>query len=243
MINSLSTPLFVMRGRATTPNTTLFWQEPMAGDPPENMATELERPKALERIVFCDDGLRQRVAARHPQTALDLAYLSQLGRFAEKPDFDSRRAFTLTNSDELPALAGLLEAFPDVTFSVAALTLMSEKLHALARAHPNLVLFPSANQSRIREELERASIYLDINGGAQVLDVVKAAYHLGLVVIGAAAYAKAPDYERVAPTTESLHADVAAAVASPEGRARALDELHRQRGPISTAEDYRRILG
>ena len=242
IINSLSHPLFVMRARAARPNTTLFWQEPMPGDPPENMATELDQPKALERIVFCDERLRQKVAARHPHTALDLAYLSHLGQFADKPDYDARRAFTLTNSDELPELAGLLEAFPDVTFSVAALTLMSEKLHALARAHPNLVLFPSANQSRIREELERASVYLDINGGAQVLDVVKAAYHLGLVVLASARFAKAPDYERIAASPDALAADLAAVVASPAGRAQALDELRRRRGPLSAPEDYRRLF-
>jgi accessory Sec system glycosyltransferase GtfB len=45
LINSLSHPLFVMRKRASEPNTTLFWQEPMPGDPPGNMATELERPR------------------------------------------------------------------------------------------------------------------------------------------------------------------------------------------------------
>ena len=242
LINSLSHPLFVMRRRAARPNTTLFWQEPMPGLPPENMMVELEQPKALRRIVFADESLLEKVAAAYPGTALDLAYLSPLGQFVDKPDYDARRVFTLTNSDDLPWLAELLEAFPDVTFSVAALTLMSEKLHALGRRFRNLVLLPSATRRRVLEELEKASVYLDINAGAQVLDVVAAAYHLNLVVLASGQHAKAQDYECVLPTADELKEQLAAIVASPEGRARTLDRLHTQRGPLSTAEDYRRLL-
>jgi len=243
LINSLSYPLFVTRKRASTPNTTLFWQEPMPGDEPENMATELKQPKALERIVFGDEKLLHTVAGRHPDTVLELRYLSHLGQFAEKRRFDERRGFTLTNSDELPALVELLEAFPDVAFSVAALTLMSAKLHELGRRYPNLILTPSITHRRIREELDRASVYLDINAGAQVLDVVKAAYYLDLVVLALAPQAKAPDYSLTFRNADELRARLSAVVTSPQQRAQALDELHRLHGPQSTAADYRRLLG
>lgn len=242
LINSLSYPLFVTRRRAAQPNTTLFWQEPMPGDVPGNMATELDEPLALERIVFFDERLRQKVAARYPDTAVDLTYLSHLGQFADKHGYDPRRAFTLTNSDDLPALVELLEAFPDVTFSVAAVTLMSEKLHDLGRRYPNLRLTPSANHAQIRDELDKASVYLDINAGAHVLDVVPAAYYLDLVVLALAPQAKAPGYSRTFATTEELAAHLSAVIASPRNRAAALDELHRQHGPLSTPADYHRLF-
>lgn len=242
LINSLSYPLFVVRKRASEPNTTLFWQEPMPGDPPGNMATELERPKALVRIVFFDERLRQKVAARHPGTALDLTYLSHLGQFADKHGYDPRRAFTLTNSDEIPGLVELLEAFPDVTFSVAALTLMSEKLHGLRRRYANLVLTPTINHKGIREELDKASVYLDINAGGHVLDVVKAAYYLDLVVLALAPHAKAPGYSLTVPTVEELKTHLFAAISSEQGRALALDELHGQHGPPSSPADYRALF-
>ena len=242
LINSLSYPLFVMRKRAAEPNTTLFWQEAMPDDVPGNMATELEQPEALTRIVFCDEGLLEKVAARYPGTALDLTYLSHLGQFVDKHGYDPRRAFTLTNTDEIPVLVELLEAFPDVTFSVAALTLMSDKLHGLGRRYANLTLTPTINHKGIGEELDKASVYLDINAGAHVLDVVKAAFYLNLVVLALTPYAKAPDYSRVCSTAEELKAHLSAVITSPQDRTEALDELHRQHGPLSTPADYRRVF-
>jgi accessory Sec system glycosyltransferase GtfB len=242
LINSLHYPLFVMRLRAAEPNTTLFWQEAMPDDVPGNMATELEQPRALARIMFCDERLQQKVAAQYPHTALDLTYLSHLGQFADKHGYDPRRAFTLTSTDEIPGLVELLEAFPDVTFSVAALTLMSEKLNGLGRRYANLTLIPSINRRRIGEELDRASVYLDVNAGAHVLDVVKAAYYLNLVVLAVSPCAKAPGYSLVFPTTEELKSHLSAVITSSQERTRVLDELHRQHGPLSTPADYRRLF-
>lgn len=242
LINSLSSPLFVARERAVTPNTTLFWQEPLPGDAPGNMVAELEEPTALERIVFFDETMRRRVADRYPQTPVSLVYLSHLGQFAPRRGAEALRTFTLTTSDELPGLEQLLAEFPQVTFSVAAPTLMSEKLHELARAHPNLTLKPVITHRGIRDELERASVYLDLNAGPHVLDVVKAAYYLNLVVLALEPVAKAPDHSLVVGTAQELAAQLSAVVAGPDGRARALDVLHTLHGPLSTPEDYLRVL-
>jgi hypothetical protein len=196
----------------------------------------------LRSRSFLRSTVQQKVAARYPHTALDLTYLSHLGQFADKHGYDPGRAFTLTNTDEIPGLVELLEAFPDVTFSVAALTLMSEKLHGLGRRYANLTLIPAINRRRIGEELDKASVYLDINAGAHVLDVVKAAYYLNLVVFAVSRCAKAPDYSRVFSTTEELKAHLAAVITSSQERTRALDELHRQHGPLSAPADYRRLF-
>jgi len=242
VVNSLSYPLFVMRRRSPAPSTTLFWQEPMPDDVPGNMVTELESPQALERIVFCDEQLRRKVAQRYRSTAVDITYLSHLDQFADKHGYDPRRAFTLTSTDEIPALAELLEELPDVRFSVAALTLMSEKLHALGRTHANLTLTPTITHKQIREELDKASVYLDIDAGAHVLDVVKAAYHLNLLVLASTAHAKAPDHCLTFATTADLKACLAAVTTNPLDRTSRLDDLHTQHGPQSTPSDYRRLL-
>ena len=243
LINSLSHPLFVAWERATEPNTTLFWQEPMAGDVPGNMVRELERPRALTRIVFGDEGVRRKVADRHPGSAVRLDYLSPLGQFAPHVGYESRRVCILTHSDVIPGLVDLVEALPEVTFTVMAVTLMSEKLHALGRRYANLELIPTASRRRIQEELGRSSVYLDINAGGEVLDVVSAAYASGLVVLAHAPHAKSREHAVVCASVGDVRERLTAIIASPEGREAALRELRLQRGPLSTPGDYRRLLG
>lgn len=242
LINSLSTPLFVMRRLAAGPHATLFWQEPMPGEIPGNMATELEDPVALTRIICSDDRVRRRILAQHLDSNVEVCYLSQLNTFADGPLRELARAFTLTNTDELPGIETLLSAFPQVTFVVAALTAMSDKLHALARRHPNLTLIPAATHSEIAAELEQAALYLDVNAGAEVLDVVAAAYHLNLLVLAHAPHAKHPDLSWMCRDLAELKESIAFAVADAETREDMLSELHRKRGPRSTAEDYARML-
>lgn len=242
LINSLSHPLFVMRKRAAAPCATLFWQEPMPGDVPGNMATELDEPRALSRIVFSDERLLDKVRTSYQATGVELVYLSQIGQFADKQGYDPKRAFMLTSTDELPWLAEVLEALPDVTVSVAALTMMSDRLQDLGRRHPNLTLIPGITHRGIAEELDKASVYLDLNAGPHVLDVVPAAYHLGLVVLASTAQAKAPDYSLTFPTPGDLLATLSAIATSPDERRHALEKLHTQRGPLSTPEDYRHLF-
>jgi len=244
LISSLSHPLFVQRRQAgERPATTLFWQEPMPGEIPGNMALELEEPKALRRIVFEDERLLRKVADAYPDTAVELIYLSPLRQFAERTGVDLGRCFTLTATDEMPGLDVLLERFPHVTFSVAALTQMSARLYDLARRFPNLRLTPTITHAGIAAELAQASVYLDIDAGPQVLGVVGTAYHLNLVVLAPAERAKAPDCSLTCASVEALVARLGAVTSSEEGRAEALAALHTLRGPLSTAEDYRRVLG
>ncbi|MCL1899332.1 MAG: hypothetical protein FWG11_02220 [Promicromonosporaceae bacterium] len=244
LIDSLSTPLFVAREQAgARPHVTLFWQEPMEGEVPGNMAMELESPRALRRIVFSDEAVLAKVRAAFPATAVELAYLSPLEQFLEHRDYDPRRAFTLTMTDDLPALPGLLAALPEVTFVVAAPTLMSDRLHHLAREHRNLELLPTASQQEILAELRRASVYLDVNAGPHVSDVVTTAYHLGLVVLADAAQAKDPASSLSCAERAALAGRLREVTGSRAGRAAALAELQTQAGPQSTVDDYRRLLG
>lgn len=243
IIDSLSYPLFVTRDRARRPNTTLFWHEPMPGEVPGNMVTELADPRALTAIAFADERHRRRIAAEFPHTPLRLEHLTPLDQFAAHPDPGARATFTLTGTDDLPGLPELLAAFPDVTFTVAALTQMSDKLHALARAHPHLRLLPTITHAALTHELARAAVYLDLNAGPQVLDAADAAYYLNLVVLALAPHAKVPEHALVAGSVPELVSWLGGALSGPAGRARALDALHGQQGRLSTGADWRRVLG
>ncbi|MDR0482452.1 MAG: hypothetical protein LBH13_04745 [Cellulomonadaceae bacterium] len=255
LINSLSTPLLVARARAmarrneaasssdAAPNTTLFWQEPTGEVLPGNMTLELAEPLALKRIVFADKAVLDRVRAEFPDTPVELEYLSPLDQFPEQPPGDAHRAFTLTTTDSLPILPELLAEFPQVTFVVAAPTLMSDKLHNLAKAHSNLELLPTASQKEVLEELQRAGVYLDINAGIHVSDVVPTAYHMSRVVLAQAPYVKDPAASVTCTNAAELKSLLRQVTSSPSARAEVLAALHTQHGPLSTPTNYLRVLG
>ena len=242
LINSLSHPLFVMRMRSSRPRTTLFWQEPLPTVPPGNMDTELKEPVALTQIIFHDVSQLHKVRSLYPSTSVHLAYLSHLDRFQESHDYSMRRAFILTNTDDIPGLEHILSSLPDLTVCVAALTTMSDKLMKLSGQYSNLHLRPVINRSGITEELRKASIYLDINAGHHVYNIVKAAYHLNLLTLATQAQAKEPQLELLAPTIDELLTWLKQAVSSTDARSQLVHALHTQAGPQSTVADYTHAL-
>ena len=238
IINSLSHPLFVMRMRSRSPQTSLFWQERLDKEPPGNMDIELKDPIALRQIIFHDYSQLKSITKQYPSTNIKFSYLSHLNRFQEHDNYQSLRTFTLTHTDNLPGLEQILQSFPNLSVCVGALTTMSDKLLQLSQQFPNLHLRPVINRTGIKEELSRASIYLDINEGQHVYDIVKAAYHLNLLVLAIDTHAKEPEYELTVSSINDLLLLLQQATSSIDARSHLMTTLHQITGPQSTSLDY-----
>ena len=65
-------------------------------------------------------------------------------------NFLRRDALILTNSDQIEQVEAIVEALPDVTFRIAAVTEMSSKLLDMLR-YPNAVLYQNASPQKIQE--------------------------------------------------------------------------------------------
>ena len=92
-------------------------------------------------------------------------------------------SFTLTNTDNLLNFEELLKAAPDITFNVAALTNMSNKLLDLLK-YPNVILYPNANQARLNLLWQGADIYLDLNVGEEVNNASRKAFENNMLILG-----------------------------------------------------------
>ena len=90
----------------------------------------------------------------------------------------------MTNSDQIEQVEAIVEALPDVTFRIAAVTEMSSKLLDMLR-YPNVVLYQNASPQKIQELISNLSdIYLDINHSNELLQAVRQAFEHNLLILG-----------------------------------------------------------
>lgn len=240
-INSLSYPLFISGAIANVPNTTLFWQEPMGAEVPGNMANELEHPKALQQIVFDKEAYLAEVIKLYPDTTIQLDYLSPIGVFKRQTAY-RKAAFILTNSDNMPGLETILETFSELTVTVAAQTNMSDKLLNIGEKYPNLRLIPSISDAHLADELEKADIYLDINAGNKVGDILKRAYQAQMLILSLAKFKQNNYRSLVFEDTKTICDAIANALNKQASWRKMLNQLIEQGGKQSTVADYQQAL-
>ncbi|GAK31181.1 hypothetical protein WOSG25_080130 [Weissella oryzae SG25] len=240
-INSLSYPLFISEAIAQKPNATLFWQEPMGENVPGNMANELKQPRALRQIVFDKQAYLEKVTGLYPDTTIELAYLSPIGVFKRQTAY-RKNAFVLTNSDNMPGLETILSTFPELMVTVAAQTNMSEKLLNIGEKYTNLHLIPSISDAHLTKELEKADIYLDINAGNKVGDILKRAYQSQMLILSLAKVKQNNYRSLVFEDTKTICDAIASALNKQADWRKMLKQLIEQGGKQSTVADYQQAL-
>lgn len=111
--------------------------------------------------------------------ATDLGYLYQFeGNTKDK--LANNDAVILTNSDQIIGLDLLAKNLPNLTIHVASVTEMSPKLLSFEQ-FSNISLYPNANIATIKQLMERASWYLDVNRGNELLNAVREAFNYQLI--------------------------------------------------------------
>lgn len=93
--------------------------------------------------------------------------------------FGKKEALTITESDQLEYIEQLINDFPEITFHIAASTIMSDKLTRLD-INNNVELYPCITEQKRKELFERCDIYLDINHYRELYNAVNEANILNL---------------------------------------------------------------
>lgn len=240
-INSLSYPLFISRALNIGRQTTLFWQEAMGQEVPGNMKNELEKAVTLERIIFENEKQLKQVEASFPATPITLGYLSAIGEFKRSNHYRPQ-AFILTNSDNIYGLQDILDNFPDLQLTVAAYTNMSTKLLHLEEEYPNIQLIPSINEEMLQDELEKADIYLDINRGLKVGEILKWAYEQNMLIFSYKEVAQAEAHGLVFEEIRDLCNHLSYLLTDRTNWQKLLTKMVEKNGPLSTIQDYQKLL-
>lgn len=139
---------------------------------------QLQKPN---RLVYCSashDGLEHiqnqvshtLIANYYPQEERrsGLIYLAGAEQEGNQPFV--AQAMVMTASENIEGLAGLVDAFPNLDFHIAAQTSMGPKLTCLEEK-TNVHLYPGISRDKYQELLRECSIYLDLNYGSEVTDV------------------------------------------------------------------------
>ena len=139
---------------------------------------QLQKPN---RLIYCSashDGLEHiqnqvshtLIANYYPQEERrpGLIYLAGAEQEGNQPFVP--QAMVMTASENIEGLAGLVDAFPNLDFHIAAQTSMGPKLTCLEEK-TNVHLYPGISRKKYRELLRKSSIYLDLNYGSEVSDV------------------------------------------------------------------------
>ncbi|XCP84472.1 accessory Sec system glycosylation chaperone GtfB [Roseburia hominis] len=173
--NSLSTPFFVSNAlMASKKSDVLFWQEPIRDEIPGNMRIILkgEAPRAGKILVQ-----KRRSYERLIELGADPGIVGKQGFLYPFKRKNRHRAEALicTNSDQIEKCREIVEALPQMHFSIAALTEMSSKLLAMGN-YDNVTLYPGVKMKILDRLFEKCDWYLDINYGTEIVSAVRRAF-------------------------------------------------------------------
>lgn len=92
-------------------------------------------------------------------------------------------ALILTASDQIEKIEELIYELPNMTFHIAAHTLMSDKLNKLGEQE-NVNLYPCVSREMLDTLWSRCDFYLDINHWYEIYDAVNTAHQNNLLIMG-----------------------------------------------------------
>jgi accessory Sec system glycosyltransferase GtfB len=173
--NTLSTSFFVSQSLpANDRGDVLFWQEPINNEIPGNMRSILNgtSARAAKVMVQRRDSYEKMLALGAPAEVISpLGFIYPF----KKENRGKKEALICTNSENVAEINRLIEALPEVHFSVAAITEMSSKLMSLDK-YSNVSLYPGVKMKVLDELFEQADFYLDINHESEIVSAVEKAF-------------------------------------------------------------------
>lgn len=224
----------------------LFWHEHTGDKIPGNMQFLMDNQTRTKHIVFQNFRDWQRRTEFLPKETGYIKNVRYLGMIYPHPRGNSMhpKALIVTNSDQIAHLKELVKLLPNVQFSIAAITEMSEKLMAF-QDYRNVELYPTASDDRLKKLLVDCDIYFDINHGNEILDAVRGAFENNMLIVGfknTLHNAKYVALDNVFTDPKQMAKRVMAALVEPKLMEKAIDDQRCQAGDV-TVKNYQKVLG
>ncbi|MFU2205351.1 accessory Sec system glycosylation chaperone GtfB [Streptococcus pluranimalium] len=244
--NSLATPFLVAYRLGQSGQDVLFWQEEITDKVPANMTFLLEgkNSRATKVVIQHKETFLQleKILPQKQKASLDFLGFHYPFKGQYKTNHD---ILIMTNSDQLEGLSELVNALPQLTFHIGALTEMSSQLMAFGR-YNNVQLYPNIAQSNVNHLFNTCAFYLDINHGSEILSALRAAFEnrMLLLTFDETCHNRhyiAPDHCFPATKVSDMIVQLAYLASHPEAMAQA---IHKQElaASVATKEEYQAII-
>lgn len=184
--NHLGNPYFIInalsaRQSPSSSHHTLFWQE-LSAEMPGNM-TEIfcsVNPTTM-KIVVQDRSEYERLLAQVPSSSgVKLSYLGYVYSFSREAKMEPHLLIH-TNSDQLDKIQDLIQGLSEIHFHISARTEMSNKLVSLEN-FSNVSLYPNVTTEELQTLVSESSIYLDVNHGGELDNIVRQSFDSNLLL-------------------------------------------------------------
>lgn len=245
LINSLSTPLFILTGLPGTEEKRdlLFWQGAIGDEIPGNMQWILNGGsgrigKIIVQRTDTYEKLIQLGAKKEMLYKLGFIYPFQ------KENRHKPEALICTRFDKIEHSRELIEALPDMHFHIAAPTLMSPLLTDLEK-YGNVSLYPAVAADVLEQLFLDCDYYFDINYYGEFASANYRAFLHNQLIFAFEETVHEKDYvaeEHIYPITEFevMKADVKSIMSDDALMEWHLDRQHK-RAAAEDKEGYRRI--
>ena len=101
----------------------------------------------------------------------------------KKENQHKAEALICTNSDRIAHIEKLVEAMPEMHFTIAAITEMSSKLMSMDK-YENVSLYPGVKMHVLDELFQNCDFYLDINHESEIVSAVQQAFLHNQLIFG-----------------------------------------------------------
>lgn len=186
--NNLGTPFFITstlqeKNPKIQYKHTLFWQEESTTIP-SNMSYLLSGISGTQHIIIQnkEEYIRVKQQISNMKTDVSVDYLGTIYNLKKRTKIN-QSILILTASDNIAQLQEFVESLPRCNFYIAARTTMSSRLLAFEK-FTNVHLYPVVDDATLYSLLSMCSIYLDINHGYEVENIVRHAFEYSQLIMG-----------------------------------------------------------
>lgn len=145
----------------------------------ETLSVNSEGGQAWDYVCFLNEALLNRYREMGGKNGFRFYTIPKV-----YPENKNRgEALILTGCDSIEKMEELIAELPDMTFHIAAPTLMSDKLNRLDEWE-NVHLYPCVSQEQLQKLWERCDFYFDINHLWETYDAVNMAHQNNLLIMG-----------------------------------------------------------